>query len=407
MTTPATAVRPLAIHLVAAETSGDLLGAALMRALRRLCPAVHFAGVGGRLMQEQGLASPFAIEELSIIGLGAIPRALPRILRRIRQTADAVIAARPDALVIVDSPDFTHRVARRVRATAPDIPIIDYVSPTVWAWRPWRARAMRGYVDEVMAVLPFEPAVHARLGGPPCTYVGHPLAESLGELRPNPEEAHRRLSDPPVVLILPGSRTSEIRKLGATFGAALGRVAAQVGPLDLVLPTLPHIATLVTEATASWPVRPRIVLDAHEKHAVFRTARAALAASGTVTLELALAQVPMAAAYRVPVLEEVVFRMMAHIDTAILANLVLGDNVVPQYLQRDCTPERIAAGLIPLLADTPERRRQIEGFGRLDAIMGLGAAAPSERAAARVLAVVAGRRAAAMARGLPSMPRSC
>ena len=209
------------------------------------------------------------------------------------------------------------------------------------------------------------------------------------------------------MLILPGSRTSEIRKLGATFGAALGRVAAQVGPLDLVLPTLPHIATLVTEATASWPVRPRIVLDAHEKHAVFRTARAALAASGTVTLELALAQVPMAAAYRVPVLEEVVFRMMAHIDTAILANLVLGDNVVPQYLQRDCTPERIAAGLIPLLADTPERRRQIEGFGRLDAIMGLGAAAPSERAAARVLAVVAGRRAAAMARGLPSMPRSC
>ena len=407
MTTQTAAARPLAIHLVAGETSGDLLGAALMRALRRVCAEARFTGVGGRAMAEQGLASPFAIEELSIIGIGGIPRALPRILRRIRETADAVIAARPDALVIVDSPDFTHRVARRVRAAAPEIPIIDYVSPTVWAWRPWRARAMRAYIDEVMAVLPFEPAVHARLGGPPCTYVGHPLAESLGALRPSPAETQRRLSDPPVVLVLPGSRTSEVRRLGATFGAALGLVAGQAGRLDLVLPTLPHIATLVSDATASWPVRPRIVLDADEKHEAFRTARAALAASGTVTLELALAQVPMAAAYRVPVLEEVVFRYMAHINTANLANLVLGENVVPEYLQRDCTPERIAAGLIPLLADTPQRRRQIEAFGRLDAIMGLDAAAPSERAAERVLAVIASRREDATGRGLPSMPCSC
>ena len=387
------AARPLAIHLVAGEASGDALGAALMRGLRALRPEVSFAGVGGRAMADAGLASSFAIEELSIIGVAAIPRALPRILRRIRQTADGVVVARPDALVIIDSPDFTHRVARKVRAAAPMIPIIDYVSPTVWAWRPWRARAMRAYVDEVLAVLPFEPAAHARLGGPPCTFVGHPLAERLGELRPNPDEARRRLADPPVVLVLPGSRASEIRRLAATFGDVLGLAAAQAGPFDLVLPTLPHIAALVGEASATWPVRPRIVVDAAEKHAAFRTARAALAASGTVTLELALAGVPMVAGYRLQSWEEWAFRLMAqaYISTANLANLVLGENVVPEYLQSNFRPDRIAAGFVPLLTDTPQRRRQVEAFGKLDAIMDLGAAAPSRRAAERVLAVIAGR----------------
>src|SRR6202035_2349078 len=137
----------------------------------------------------------------------------PLILRRIRATARFVVATRPDALVIIDSPDFTHRVARRVRATAPSIPILDYVSPSVWAWRPGRARAMRRYVDHVLALLPFEPRAHARLGGPPCAYVGHPLLERLAELRPSAQEAERRLAEPPVVLVLPGSRGAEIRRL--------------------------------------------------------------------------------------------------------------------------------------------------------------------------------------------------
>lgn len=399
--------RPLSIYLVAAEESGDVLGAALIRALRALRPDTRFAGVGGENMAREGVASPFPIDDLSIIGLVAIPGKLPLILRRIRETADAVIAAKPDALVIIDSPDFTHRVARRVRAAAPHIPVFNYAPPSVWAWRPGRARAMRAYVNEVMAILPFEPAAFARLGGPPTTYVGHPLAERIAALRPNAEEARRRAiafssevetgsrqenastkKDPPLVLVLPGSRGSEIRRLTAIFGAAIGQAAAKAGPFELVLPTLPHIAERVRAATADWPVKPRIVLDRAEKDAAFRTARAALAASGTVTLELALAGVPMVAAYRLPAWEGWIFRAMALIDTVILANLVLGEKVVPEYLQGDCNPDAIAAGLVPLLADTPQRKRQVEAFGRLDAIMDLGGAAPSVRAAARLVDVI-------------------
>jgi lipid-A-disaccharide synthase len=380
--------RPLAVALIAAEESGDALGAALARALtEREGGDLRLSGVGGRAMAAAGISSPFPIDELSIIGVTAIPRRLPMILRRIRETADAVIAAHPDALVIVDSPDFTHRVARRVRRHAPSIPIIDYVSPTVWAWRPWRARTMRRYVDCVLAILPFEPAAHLRLGGPPCVYVGHPLIERLGELRPNADEKQRRRADPPLVLVLPGSRASEIRRLLAIFGAAMGLVAARIGPMDLVLPTTPHLLARVREGVASWPVQPRIVVDPAEKWAQFRQARAALAASGTVTLELALAGIPTVAAYRIPAIEWVVAQLarLPELFSIILANLVIGQKIVPELLQRDCTPEKLADALTPLIADTPARRRQIEAFAGLDAIMAVGKMAPSSQAAAIVL----------------------
>ncbi len=385
--------RPLTIQLVAGEESGDVLGAALIRALRQRHSELRLGGLGGRAMAAEGVRSPFPIDELSIIGLAAIPGRLPRILRLIRETAAAVVAARPDALVIIDSPEFTHRVARRVRAMAPEIPIIDYVSPTVWAWRPGRASAMRAYVDHVLALLPFEPAVHQRLGGPPCTYVGHPVMQRLAELRPSREEAARRLADPPVVLVLPGSRASEIRRLIAVFGDALGRLAAQTGPVDAVLPTLPHLLPAVTEAVKSWPVQPRIVLDAAEKNRAFRTARVALAASGTVTLELAVAGVPTVAAYRVPLWEGLLFRLLAHVDTAILANLVLGERIVPEYHQLECRGDLIADALVRLVGQTPERQRRVEAFARLDEVMGLGGVQPAERAAEIVHAMaLSGRR---------------
>ncbi len=216
------------IVLIATEESGDRLGANLMKVLRqRLGGAVRFEGVGGRAMAREGLASLFPIEELSIIGLAGVVRQLPKILRLIRQTADAVLQASPDALVIIDSPDFTHRVARRVRARDPSIPIVDYVSPSVWAWRPGRARAMRRYVDHVLALLPFEPEAYRRLRGPPCSYVGHPLVEQIATLRPDPAEQARRDAAPPVLLVLPGSRRSEIRHHMAVFGETLGRLQAQ------------------------------------------------------------------------------------------------------------------------------------------------------------------------------------
>jgi lipid-A-disaccharide synthase len=379
----------LSIHLIAAEESGDLLGAALMRALKRQAGALNLAGLGGRAMAAEGLASPFAIDELSIIGVAAIPLRLPAILRRIRETAAAVVRARPDLLVIIDSPDFTHRVGRRVRAADPSIAIVDYVSPSVWAWRPSRARAMRAYVDHVLAILPFEPDVHARLGGPPCTYVGHPLSERAGDLRPNEQEQNRRRADPPVVLVLPGSRSGELNRLLSIFARAIALTAERVGPLELVLPTVPHLADRVRAATAAWPIRPRIVVEPGEKNAAFRVARAALAKSGTVTLELAVAGVPMVTAYKISAIEAFVARRVIRVPSVILANLVLGENVVPDFLQDTCTPERLAEALVPLLEDGPARRRQVEAFARLNQIMQIGALAPSERAAEIVLALAA------------------
>jgi lipid-A-disaccharide synthase len=391
--------RPLDVFLVAAEESGDRLGAPLMRALRaRHQGQVNFAGVGGREMASEGLASLFSIDDLAIIGIAAIPRRLPLILRRIRETATAAVAVRPDVLVIIDSPDFTHRIARRVRRAMPAIPIVDYVSPSVWAWRPARARAMRGYVDHVLALLPFEPAVHARLGGPPCTYVGHPVLERTRVLRPNAQEAARRMAEPPVVLMLPGSRAGELRRLLATFARTIEIVVERAGALDIVIPTLPHLRGPIGEATAAWPRAPRIVVDAEETQAAFRVARAALAKSGTVTLELAVAGVPMVAAYKVSRIEEIIARRLIDVPSVILANLVLGENVVPEFIQENCTVENLTAALLPLLNDTPERRRQTEAFARLDAIMQMGTVVASERAADIVLAEALRNRPATLSR---------
>jgi lipid-A-disaccharide synthase len=402
------ALSPLSIFIVAVEASGDALGAALARALRQeQGDGVQLSGVGGHAMAAVGIESPFPIDELAIIGLTAIPRRLPTIFRRIRETAQAVVAARPDALVIVDSPDFTHRVARQVRRAMPSIPIIDYVSPSVWAWRPGRARAMRAYVDQVLAILPFEPAVHAKLGGPPCSYVGHPLVERIAELRPNAEEAQRRLADPPLVLALPGSRPNEIRRLAGIFGETMERLRGRIGAMELVIPTVPYVAAQLRDAVATWTVKPRIVTDPAEKWSAFRNARAALAASGTVTLELALAGVPTVAAYRLHFIEAVIARMIrlqARLPSVILANLAVGENVVPELLQEDCTPQKLAAALEPLIEDSAARRRQIEAFSRLDGIMGIGATAPSAQAAAIVLDIA---RRSRLPAALPLPRASC
>jgi len=381
------------VFVIAGEESGDHLGAALIEAIRiRREGRVAFCGIGGRAMAAQGVASPFPIDDLAIVGLGIV-RKIPLILRRIRQAAAAAVAAHPDVLVIIDSPDFTHRIARRVRAAAPDIPIIDYVSPSVWAWRPWRARAMRRYIDHVLALLPFEPAAHAELGGPPCTFVGHPLSERIMTLRPNAAESDRRLTDPPVVLVLPGSRRGEVRRMLPTFVGAINILNQQAGPLEIVLPTVPHLAEDIQRETQRWKLPARILIDAGEKQAAFRTARAALAKSGTVTLELALAGVPMVTAYKVSLVEEVIGRRMIRVPSVILANLVLGENVIPEFLQSDCNPATLANALAPILRDGPERRRQIEAFARLDTIMQIGTARPSDRAAEIVLELAArGRR---------------
>lgn len=381
MTAAGATHRAIKVGLIAGEESGDQLGAALMRALRARNAPFEFVGVGGSAMAAEGLDSVFPIKDLSIIGMVEIVKRLPFLLRRIREAADAIVQADPDVLVVIDSPEFTHRVAAQVRRRRPRIPIIDYVSPSVWAWRPWRARAMRRYVDHVLCLLPFEPEVHRKLGGPPCTYVGHPLCERAASLRPNEDEELRRNVEPPIVLMLPGSRRGEIRRMLPVFAAAIRTFADRAGAFQLVLPTLPHLRPAMAEAVADWPVAPRIVSTQAEKEAAFRSARAALAASGTVTLELALAGVPTIAAYRVAGWEAMIVRALIQIRTVILANLVLGEKVVPEFLQERCTPDALAGALTQIIPDTPERRRQIEAFARIPAIMGVGRLIPSEKAA--------------------------
>jgi lipid-A-disaccharide synthase len=382
--TPASVARK--IFLIATEESGDRLGSNLMKVLRqRLGDAVRFEGVGGQSMAREGLASLFPIEELSIMGFSAVVKELPKLLRLIRETAAAVSQAAPDILVIIDSPDFTHRVARRVRARDPSLPIVDYVSPSVWAWRPGRARAMLGYVDHVLALLPFEPEAYRRLHGPPCSYVGHPLIEQIDVLRPDADEQRRRDDQPPVLLVLPGSRRGEINRHMAVFGETLGLLDV---PFEAVLPTLPHLQDLVRKNVKSWPVEPRIIVGEQEKKAAFRIAHTAFVKSGTVTLELAVAGVPMVAAYKVGAVEAWILRRAIRGSSVILANLVIGENVVPEFLQEDCAPAKLAPALRDVLSASLLRRRQTEAFAKIDAIMSTGGEPPSARAADIVLATL-------------------
>jgi lipid-A-disaccharide synthase len=377
--------RPLTIGIIAGEASGDQLGFKLMRAIsKRAGCEPHFVGIGGERMTAEGLESAFPISDIAVMGILPVIARLPTLLRRIRDATRTIIEARPDVLVVIDSPDFTHRVAKRVRKVLPNLPIIDYVSPSIWAWRPGRAGVMRSYTDHVLALLPFEPAAHLRLGGPPCTYVGHPLIERLSELRPNEEEQRRRVSEPPLLVVLPGSRRSEISRLMEPFGTAVARIAeARKGLVEIVLPAVAHLEAEIREAAALWPVAPRIVTGEPAKLAAFRTARAALAASGTVTLELALSQVPMVVGYRVSRLEEQLKHFIT-VSSIVLPNLILGENAVPEMLQGECSPERLAGAVLPLLEDGPERRLQLSALGRLDGLMVTGAE-PSDTAAEIVL----------------------
>ena len=376
--------RKLNIFIVAGEKSGDDLGGKLIPALRVLAgEGVEFSGIGGEAMQAQGLNSIFPLSDIAVMGLTAVLARLPSLIRRVYQTVAAIGAQQPDAVVLIDSPDFTHAVAKRVRRKWPHIPLIDYVSPTVWAWRPGRARKMRGYFDHVLAVLPFEPEAHARLGGPPCTYVGHPLIERLEELRPDAAEHYARAAAPPQVVVLPGSRRSEISRLMDDFGAAVAQLAMKFPQAEFVLPAVDHVESLIVEKMAHWPIKPQIVRGEAAKYAAFRRARVALAASGTVTLELALAQVPMVVAYKVAPIEEPL-RHLVKVSSIVLPNLILGQNAVPEFLQEKCRPELLAGALAELVPDTSARAAQMSAFAQLAENMSLSSGTPAD-AAARII----------------------
>lgn len=380
----------LKVFLIAGEASGDVLGAALMRALRRRVGRVSFAGVGGPGMETEGLTSLIPLSEIAVMGIVPVLKRLPRLMARIGKIADAVIAADADILVLIDSPDFTHRVARRVRHAQPDLPIVNYVGPSVWAWRPWRARRMCSYIDHVLALLPFEPAEYKRLHGPDCTYVGHPLLEQIGVLRPGPDEAVRRERSPPILLIMPGSRASEIRRLMPIF-AGVVETLSKAHRLHFVLPTLPHLEDLVRAEAEKWSAKPRITTTAEDKHAAIRCARAALVGSGSATLELALAGVPMVVAYRVSLIEELVARQMLSIHKIALPNLILAKHAVPECVQANCTAIALAEALAPLLAGGEQREAQLTALEELALLMNIDAQhMPSDRAAAIVESIATG-----------------
>jgi len=394
-------VKPRSRHIffVAGEHSGDALGAKLMAALNEHSEApLIYSGVGGDEMAQMGLRSLFPLADVAVMGPLAILRRLPRLVRRVYQTVDAAVASSPDLVIIIDSPEFTHPIAKRIRRKCPDVPIIDYVSPTVWAWRPGRARKMKAYVDHVLALMPFEPEVHARLGGPACSYVGHPLVEQDAWIRAlDPDVLARRLGidrSRPVLVVLPGSRGTEVARLMAPFGETVARLREEGLDPQVIIPAVASVRPQIEAAVRDWSAPVHIIEGAEDKFRAFRLADAALAASGTVTLELALAGTPMVVGYKVDRLAAGL-RFLLKVPSIVLANLVLEDNAFPEFIQEECNPETLSAALAPLLADSDERTRQLAAVARVRAIMRASGDRPSERAAQVTLRILNGGRAEA------------
>lgn len=373
----------LRVFLIAGEPSGDRLGAALMAGLKALAPGVEFHGIGGPLMQAEGLHSLFPMQELSVMGIAEVLPKYFHLKRRIREAAAAALAAQPAALITIDSPDFCLRVAALVKAARPDLRTIHYVAPSVWAWRPGRAAKMARVIDHVLALLPFEPP-YMTAAGMTCDFVGHPVvAEPLAP--PEAAAAMRAEGPGPLLLVLPGSRRGEVTRLAGVFGETLAQVQAARPGLRVALPTLPAIAGLVGDVTARWPLRPEIITDPDRKRTAFAAADVALAASGTVSLELAANDCPMVIAYDMHPLSMWLMRRMALIDTVTLVNLVAESRTVPDYLGADCRADRIAPALLALLED---RHAQDQAMRLTMDRLGRGGEPPGLRAARSVLSVI-------------------
>ena len=381
--------------ILAGESSGDTLAAGLMSELMRTKPDARFRGVGGRQMCELGLESIFPIDDISVMGIGEVLPRLPRLLSRIKQAASEVLEFDPDILITVDSPDFNFRVARKVKKVRPEIPVVHYVSPTVWAWRPGRAAKLGAFVDHVLALFPFEPE-HLNSAGIGCTFVGHPAASleiptdrDLSSLR-----EHLHIADGDQMLaVLPGSRASEVSRLCPLFGQALAPLMRARSGLKVVVAAAEAVAGLVETLVSRWELRP-LVLDAsgtggseslRRKMALFKTADAALAASGTVTLELASAETPMVVAYDVNWLTRAILARLLRVDTVTLVNLVNEDRAIPEFLGRDCRPELIGPAVARLLMNAEERRIQQTACKKAMIRLGRGSEHPSKQAANAVL----------------------
>lgn len=372
------------LFLVAGEPSGDRLGAALMAGLKALAPGVSFAGVAGPLMQAEGMESLFPMEELSVMGIAEVLPKYLHLKRRIRETADAVIASGAQALITIDSPDFCLRVARLVKTARPDLRTIHYVAPSVWAWRPGRAAKMAQVIDHVLALLPFEPP-YMTAAGMTCDFVGHPV---VSEPLASPAERAAFAGKGPLLLALPGSRRGEVSRLAPVIGAVLARLKDAHPNLRVALPTVRGVADLVRDLTADWPVAPQILTDLGAKRGAFAAADVALAASGTVSLELAANACPMVIAYRLHPISFWLMQRAALIDTVTLVNLVSETRAVPEFLGPACQPDAIAAALLPLMAPGTARDAQEQAMRLTMDRLGRGGEPPGLRAARSVLAAL-------------------
>ncbi|MGX5828449.1 lipid-A-disaccharide synthase [Mesorhizobium sp. 43Arga] len=361
--------RALKIAIVAGEESGDLLGADIVRSLRQATGReVQLVGLGGRHLGELGLVSPFDAGEIALMGFSAVLRDLPRLVRRIGQLAKTIAEERPDCLVTIDSPDFSLRVARKVRTANPSIPIIHYVCPSVWAWRPGRAVAMKPYVDHILCILPFEVKELERLGGPPGTYVGHRLTHDAGVLAAQKAQAlPRDLAQDRIktLLVLPGSRRGEVRRLIEPFGETVSMLRTRGHRLRLLLPTVPHVADLVKSSVNRWDEKPEIIVDPGRKWQAFGKADAALIASGTVSLELALAGVPMVSSYRLDPVARAVAPYLVSVWSALLPNLISDRALIPEFYNEYVKPNNLARQLEALFADSGMRAWQKDGFAEI------------------------------------------
>ncbi|MEM7527357.1 MAG: lipid-A-disaccharide synthase [Pseudomonadota bacterium] len=377
------------LYLVAGEPSGDRLGGALIGALRHLAPGLEIAGIGGQAMRAEGLRPLFDIAELSVMGITEVLPRLPRLLRRISETVAAAEAFRPNALITIDSPSFSLRVASRLKARMPGVRVVHYVAPSVWAWRPGRAAEMARYVDQVLALLPFEPP-YMEAAGMRCDFVGHPIA---GEPVADPAEvaafrATHAADGGPLLLIAPGSRASEVRRMGPVFRETVARLKAVHPGLRPLVPVAETVTAAVTQ------LFPGAVLlgaeaDARARRVAAAAADAALVKSGTVTLEMAAAGTPHVAAYKTSWLTATIARRLLRIDTANLVNLAAGwesgARPVPEFYQEACTPDALAEAVLPLLSPGPERDVQTEAAEMALRALGGGGEAPAMRAARAVL----------------------
>lgn len=372
--------------LVCGEPSGDQLGAQLMRSLRILSPDIRLSGVGGTAMAAEGLQSLFSLNDTAVMGLREVVPKIPVILRRVKQASDFALRSWPDAVVLIDSPDFTHRIARRIKRINPAITTVNYVAPQVWASRAYRAKAMARYFDLVLALLPFEISFFENYTLR-AIFVGHPVLERAPAMRGG-AGLRGRLgvgAETKLLAVLPGSRTNEIRFILPVFREAVALLATKVPELVTILPTVPHVAAHVREGARDWPTLLHIVEGEGDKFAAFDAADAALAASGTVTTELALSRTPMVTAYKVGALTYALARPLFRLRYFTLVNLLLDREAVPEFLQSRASPQNLANALLPLLTDAQAAKGQIADLEKATQLLGEGGAAPSLRAAQALL----------------------